>query len=286
MKNYYFLLILLGFVTCRKDELNTKPSACFEFSPDTTLIIGDTITFSNCSENATTYIWDFGDDYSSIDKEPKHSYDNIGNYKVILSVSNDNSTDTLSKIINIYPAPNKIVYHNFGSDISISTVRFFEPSSFDCKPDPSPTDSSANLSIDIDLDGINDFIIYATHSQSYNCINHCGVAYNYFISMSSLNNGDSIRVLLTNLVGPNPEKLDSYIDISKNGNWSNRAYFLFVMPCFFSSSTPFEDMIIGLKKGKKYGWLHVKPKYGNGIYILEYAINLTENNSILPGQKQ
>jgi len=101
MRKYYLFLILIVLASCIKDEFKTDPSACFNYSPDTLLLTGDTIAFSNCSENANSYLWDFGDGYTSYDEFPKHSYKNIGNYEVLLSATKGNLVDVISQSIRI-----------------------------------------------------------------------------------------------------------------------------------------------------------------------------------------
>jgi len=78
-----FLLIfsLTALVGCREDlpgvgsiEDETPPSADFtfgQFSPSNYL----EVTFSNLSESATDFEWDFGDGNSSTEEEPTHVYD-------------------------------------------------------------------------------------------------------------------------------------------------------------------------------------------------------------------
>jgi len=58
--------------------------------PDFTFAIDDStkaVTFSNASKYATSYTWDFGDNSTSTDKSPNHSYVLSGNYDVILSAT-------------------------------------------------------------------------------------------------------------------------------------------------------------------------------------------------------
>ena len=80
------LAVLLGFVIACTDEdpLTPDASACFEYSPITDIMPGDTIAFTNCSEDATLFAWDFGDGDLSFDENPKHAYENSGVYEVIL----------------------------------------------------------------------------------------------------------------------------------------------------------------------------------------------------------
>ena len=55
----------------------------FEIDPDDFL----TVSFSNFSQNATSYAWDFGDGMSSTEESPSHTYAAAGDYTVILTAS-------------------------------------------------------------------------------------------------------------------------------------------------------------------------------------------------------
>ncbi len=60
------------------------PTANFTFQPNDLNVI-----FSNTSQNATTYLWDFGDGQTSTEANPTHAYAAPGNYIVKLSSTND-----------------------------------------------------------------------------------------------------------------------------------------------------------------------------------------------------
>ncbi|MBK8424923.1 MAG: PKD domain-containing protein [Lewinellaceae bacterium] len=60
------------------------PTANFTFQPNDLNVI-----FSNTSQNATTYLWDFGDGQTSTEANPTHAYAAPGNYVVKLSSTND-----------------------------------------------------------------------------------------------------------------------------------------------------------------------------------------------------
>ncbi len=55
------------------------------------------VTFTNTSENAITYNWDFGDGETSSEESPVHTYANAGNYTVKLIALNNGNNDTLIK---------------------------------------------------------------------------------------------------------------------------------------------------------------------------------------------
>ncbi len=65
------------------------------------------ITFANNSQFATSYLWDFGDGFSSVDESPRHAYYNAGEYSVSLIANYlDLCADTFTSTapIVIFPA--------------------------------------------------------------------------------------------------------------------------------------------------------------------------------------
>ncbi|RLD58754.1 MAG: hypothetical protein DRJ01_12165, partial [Bacteroidetes bacterium] len=66
---------------------------------------GDSVMFFNNTPGASNnYYWDFGDNDTSIHKNPKHSYNSIGDYDVKLIVTTDNScNDTIVQKVHIRP---------------------------------------------------------------------------------------------------------------------------------------------------------------------------------------
>jgi hypothetical protein len=177
--------------------------------------------------------------------------------------------------------PDEIIYNAYDSVTAISSVR-----SYFCNQQNTgcyyciwlPWDSTAYFNIDIDLDNNFEFMVTVHHYQIQPA--RC-VYYQYSIIIEGLSTDDLIRESSKEWI---PEKLDTSIDISKNGKWTTSAYLSDVE--HYNDNIEFKEMIIGLRKGNKYGWLHVKP-FGSsdGICFIEQAINLTDNNSIKPGQK-
>jgi PKD repeat protein len=97
--------LILGFVSlfalsaCKKDDKDdnnggsgTNPIASFQFevSEDNFLMV----TFTNFSQNATSYMWDFGDGNSSTEKDPVHTYASSGDFTVKLTASNSAGTSS------------------------------------------------------------------------------------------------------------------------------------------------------------------------------------------------
>ena len=66
---------------------------------------GDSVRFyNNTHGNLNNYNWDFGDDTHSIQRNPKHKYNSVGDFNVKLIVTTNNScNDTISQKIHIRP---------------------------------------------------------------------------------------------------------------------------------------------------------------------------------------
>jgi uncharacterized membrane protein len=89
-----FLLIgfssLLVFNACKKDDPDPEPEnpvASFQFEVSATNFLE--VKFTNFSQNATIYEWDFGDGNIAADKDPTHVYASAGDYTVKLTAKND-----------------------------------------------------------------------------------------------------------------------------------------------------------------------------------------------------
>ena len=75
-------------------EIDPKPEASFNTTPAAeggvvSLCPGETVFFENTSENATTYDWNFGDNYTSQAENPSHTYFEPGTYEVTLIAYNE-----------------------------------------------------------------------------------------------------------------------------------------------------------------------------------------------------
>lgn len=54
-------------------------------------------TFINTSQNATSYLWNFGDGNTSTEEHPTHTYRDEGTYKVLLTATGEDGTQMQSK---------------------------------------------------------------------------------------------------------------------------------------------------------------------------------------------
>ncbi|MCO6475359.1 MAG: PKD domain-containing protein [Phaeodactylibacter sp.] len=89
----FFVALSLGLmlsIGCNKDDEEPTPEApiaSFQFEVSTDNFLE--VSFTNFSQNATSYAWDFGDGKTSTEKDPTHVYDAAGVYTVALTASND-----------------------------------------------------------------------------------------------------------------------------------------------------------------------------------------------------
>ncbi|MEM1328618.1 MAG: DUF4374 domain-containing protein [Bacteroidota bacterium] len=91
---------LLTFVACNEDEMPElkAPVAAFTFEVNEL-----TVSFTNTSTDATTYVWEFGDGNASTDANPSYTYDAEGNYTVELTAISENGTNTTTQSVSVTP---------------------------------------------------------------------------------------------------------------------------------------------------------------------------------------
>jgi methanogen extracellular protein (TIGR04279 family)/PGF-pre-PGF domain-containing protein/uncharacterized repeat protein (TIGR01451 family) len=77
------------------------------------------VRFTDTSENAVTWLWNFGDGASSTEQNPIHTYSAEGNYNVILTVSNEKGTNSKLAILTVSGKPVPVLpVANFSSNIT------------------------------------------------------------------------------------------------------------------------------------------------------------------------
>lgn len=75
------------------------PVANFEVSQTSPIPLNFPVSFTDISENAGTWLYDFGDGHQSIEQNPTHAYTESGSFEVTLTVSNCGNTDTFTQIV-------------------------------------------------------------------------------------------------------------------------------------------------------------------------------------------
>lgn len=115
-KVLYFLTaaaVAVAMAACQKPATNGNddeggktpageaPTADFEYAVD-----GLKVTFTNKSTNATSYKWNFGDDETSKEANPEHTYAAAGTYTVKLTAANaDGATASKEATLTLAGAP-------------------------------------------------------------------------------------------------------------------------------------------------------------------------------------
>jgi PKD repeat protein len=89
---------LLFLTACQKDDKEPAPNASFTVSK-TAAEIGESLSFTNQSTNATSYVWDFDDGATSTSENPTHSFTESGTYTVELTAKGAGGTSTATEDI-------------------------------------------------------------------------------------------------------------------------------------------------------------------------------------------
>lgn len=92
----FFLAVTI--ISCDSDDEDPIPEPIADFS---VVISGKSITTTNTSTDGETYSWDFGDEGTSTEEAPTHTYAANGSYLVKLTVTNASGEDSKSEVLEI-----------------------------------------------------------------------------------------------------------------------------------------------------------------------------------------
>ena len=95
----FLTALFIAISACKEDDPDVV--ACFNYSPEQSIKVGDTVYFSNCSQEALEYAWNFGDADNSTEAEPYHIYTQPGTYTVTLVATHGGVTENVSKEIKV-----------------------------------------------------------------------------------------------------------------------------------------------------------------------------------------
>ena len=105
-------------------QVGAAPTADFELAKDNL-----TITLTNLSPNADSYLWDFGDGNTSTDPSPTYTYNSAGDYEVTLTVTNACGSDVSVLPVSVAQRPTpQYSIENSTSGCSPYTVYFVNES--------------------------------------------------------------------------------------------------------------------------------------------------------------
>ena len=91
---------LLFFASCSK-----KPDACFtiEKGQPSSKLNDEVQVNAACSTDADSYVWDFGDGYSTTGSTAKHKYNAVGTFTIKLTAKNSNRDASTSRDVIVVP---------------------------------------------------------------------------------------------------------------------------------------------------------------------------------------
>ncbi len=98
MKNLYKLpivaLVLLTFACSKSETPAIIPTS--SFTQDRKIIEpGETVTFTNSSTEAVSYLWEFGDNGTSTDQNPTHTFTSTGSFTVKLTTTSETGDEAV-----------------------------------------------------------------------------------------------------------------------------------------------------------------------------------------------
>jgi hypothetical protein len=186
------------------------------------------------------------------------------------------------------PETNKdeIIYTEISPNKEIKTVRYFtfEDHSICTSKTPTPTDSSDYYDIDLDKDNEADFRITVSHSKyTSGYCGHCD-RFTYSISIEGLSINDSIVKSSSSFWIPKIHKNLETIEFKNN--WISRGNLVLLEGCSLPFNTDFDKGFIGVKIKNSLGYIQIGRLTNNGIRIIDFGFNKTENNSIICSQKK
>lgn len=101
------MAIIMAITACSSSTdlvPEVKLQAGFDFSPKS-ILVGEQVSFSNTSKvglATVSYAWDYGDGNQSAEKDPVHTYQQLGVYAVTLQVSDlQNNTDQHTEEVDV-----------------------------------------------------------------------------------------------------------------------------------------------------------------------------------------
>ncbi len=95
-------------VTVQSEPVPEKVDPVANFSADATSGPAPlSVQFTDLSQNANEWSWDFGDGATSTEQNPDYTYFSAGNYTVVLTVNNENGSSSKTLNINVEGEPDQ-----------------------------------------------------------------------------------------------------------------------------------------------------------------------------------
>lgn len=95
------MFLIIFALSCKNKTVEDEfLEACFSVSK-TTFTVGEIIYFNNCSSGAESYLWDFGDGFTTKESYPQYSYKEPGMYSVQLTAIGTKTRKTFTTVLYI-----------------------------------------------------------------------------------------------------------------------------------------------------------------------------------------
>lgn len=203
----------------------------------------------------------------------------------IIGCSKENDLESENQVAE-NPIAKSITYTELDPSIQITSVDSLIYHGSGCGYVPSPSDSTASISFDINNDSVVDFTLSC--NSWYNFVSASGPCANY-----------NTNIVLTGTSGENKVGIaDNYNivkryvlneEIDNSHQWSNTAM-LMLSSATAPFATNFNDTVyLGLKintaQGDYFGWVYID-KNGYDVTVISYALNQSVNSSINAGQTE
>src|SRR5688572_16648116 len=95
---YVLFSVIIFLSACKKEEKD--PFSSFDYS-SSKVYLNEDVIFTNKSIDAITYLWDFGDNTSSTEQNPKHAYTAVGNYTIKLTAKSESKSTSSTALITV-----------------------------------------------------------------------------------------------------------------------------------------------------------------------------------------
>lgn len=167
-----------------------KIIADFELSNDTVYLSeGGSVNIINNSQNALSYIWDFGDGNTSSSVNPSYNYSTIGNYNITLEAYHNNCMEQSAKNIVVLSSPNlsTSIKNQHISNLKIKNL------------------SSGNYQLIIPVVGLKTIVVYNLSGKLI--LTDSFTSSNYNLSLSNYTSG----MYIVNVAGQNGYRVNEKI---------------------------------------------------------------------------
>lgn len=126
-----FDVSLIAFSPTGSDTMVWPQVVTIGDAPDAAFLLatnGMSITLTNQSTDADTYLWFFGDGQTSTEENPTHNYGSFGIYEIWLIATNECGNDTMEVVIELSTVPNAFFSFNAHNGCAPFEVQFIDQS--------------------------------------------------------------------------------------------------------------------------------------------------------------